>query len=97
GSFTITGLPAGRYRLTFGSPSDAYATTVTTSAVPDAGTLDVGTVTVRRPYGWGTSRLVVRLSGAVREEPPTVLYLKDSRGKIVAQRDFIDFEDDVQE
>lgn len=94
GSFTVTGTTAGRHLLAFSSSAGGdFATTVKTASVRAGRTVDLGKVTLKRPAGWGTSNLVVRLTGAVREEPPTVLYLKNSRGKIVAQREFVDFED----
>ncbi|SFE68942.1 Carboxypeptidase regulatory-like domain-containing protein [Flavimobilis marinus] len=94
GSFVLTGATAGRHLLSFSSASGGdYVTTVTTASVAAGRTVKLGKVTLKRPAGWGTSSLVVRLTGAVREAPGTVVYLKNSRGRIVGQQEFGDLED----
>lgn len=94
GSFVLTGATAGRHLLSFSSASGGdYVTTVTTASVAAGRTVKLGKVTLKRPAGWGTSSLVVRLTGAVREAPGTVVYLKNSRGRIVGQQEVGDLED----
>lgn len=89
GAFSVDVRGGGSYRLGFsdepGRGQYTFTTTVRTASVAKGETLAVGTIKLARPYGWGTSNVVITVRGPLGdEEAPSLLHLKDSRGRIVA-------------
>ncbi len=89
GTFSVDVRGGGAYRLQFADESassrPAFATTVRTAAVTKGETLEVGTIRLTRPYGWGTSIVQVKVKGPLGdEESPSLVHLKDARGRVVA-------------
>ncbi len=89
GTFSVDVRGGGSYSLRFADESawsqPSYATTVRTASVAKGETLEVGQIALTRPYAWGTSTVRIKVKGPLGdEESPSLIHLKDARGRIVA-------------
>jgi len=95
GNFAVHALPAGQFVI-LATDADGIALTprIRTKHVPAGTSLDLGDVTVTTSQPKGTAQITLRLGGAVGDdENPNVVYVKDSRGRVLARQYASSFEE----